>query len=44
MLNSIFELLTEEEQDELIRNGLACCGARCTEAGCCPFEHEPKID
>ena len=38
MLNPIFELLTEEEQDELIRAGLACCGSYDSESGCCPFK------
>ena len=42
MLNPIFELLSEEEQDELIRAGLACCGSYDSESGCCPFEHQPK--
>jgi hypothetical protein len=42
MLNPIFELLTEEEQDELIRAGLACCGSYDSESGCCPFTHKPK--
>lgn len=38
MLNPIFELLTEEEQDDLIRAGLACCGSYDSESGCCPFK------
>jgi hypothetical protein len=46
MLNPIFELLTEEEQDELIRAGLACCGSYDSESVCCPFTHSIalKID
>jgi hypothetical protein len=42
MLNPIFELLTEEEQDELIRAGLACCGSYDSESGCCPFTHRDQ--
>jgi hypothetical protein len=43
MLNPIFELLTEEEQDELIRAGLACCGSYHSESGCCPFTHRKTV-
>jgi hypothetical protein len=43
MLNPIFELLSEEEQDELIRAGLACCGSYDSESGCCPFTHGKTV-
>lgn len=42
MLNPIFELLTEEQQDELIKAGLACCGSYDSESGCCPFTFKRK--
>lgn len=41
-INIIFDLLTEDEQDELIKQGLGCCGGYSEESGCCPFG-EKKI-
>lgn len=36
------QLIDDEQADELVNEGLMCCGSYCSEAGCCPFKKEQE--